>query len=106
MRVCTQCLALELVRVCQGIHDGELRDAYMNEYHNFNPDELRVRLAALLQDPTTPYQRYKGPLGAPESKGMGLDFDKMLKNIVKRIPTQAPAPVEDRYVPPDPSGYK
>ena len=44
--------------------------------------------------------------GAPESKGMGLDFDKMLKNIVKRIPTQDPAPVEDRYVPPDPSGYK
>lgn len=77
-----------------------------NKFYNFNPDELRMRLAALLQDPTTPYERYKGSMGAPESKGNGLDFDQLMKNIAKEFQPQDPAPVEDRYVPPNPSGWK
>ena len=77
-----------------------------NKFYNFNPDELRMRLAALLQDPTTPYQRYKGSMGAPESKGNGLDFEQMMKIIAKGIQTQDPAPVDVRYVPPNPSGWR
>jgi len=56
----------------------------MNKYHNFNPDEKRMALAALLQDPTqVPQDTFKMP-GTPAAggggMGMGLmDLAKMLK---------------------------
>jgi len=50
----------------------------MNSMFNFNPDEKRVQLAALLQDPTQPYRKYSGPLGAGPSGGMSSDIMKML----------------------------
>jgi hypothetical protein len=65
----------------------------MNTYHNFNPDEKRMALAALLQDPTqVPQDTFKMP-GTPASgMGMGLmDMAKMMKK--KDLFSQAPAPV-------------
>ncbi len=50
----------------------------MNSMFNFNPDEKRVQLAALLQDPTQPYRKYSGPLGAGPSGGMNSEIMKML----------------------------
>jgi hypothetical protein len=70
----------------------------MNTIYNFNPDEKRMRLAAMLQDQTTPYRRYKGPLGAPKN-------GEMLE-IPKSVPRQKPAPIESIEVKPDFSGYK
>lgn len=64
----------------------------MNQYHNFNPDEKRMALAALLQDPMqVPQDTFKMP-GTPAGMGMGLmDMAKMMK---KKDPfSQAPAPV-------------
>jgi len=64
----------------------------MNTYHNFNPDEKRMALAALLQDPMqVPQDTFKMP-GTPAGMGMGLmDLAKMMK---KKDPfSQAPAPV-------------
>ena len=65
----------------------------MNQYHNFNPDEKRMALAALLQNPEQMSQdTFKMP-GTPSSNmGMGLmDMAKMMK---KKDPfSQAPAPV-------------
>lgn len=53
----------------------------MNKYHNFNPDEKRMALAALLQNPEQmPQDTFKMP-GTPASNmGMGLmDIAKMMK---------------------------
>ena len=47
----------------------------MNSSYNFNPDDKRMQLAALLQDPTQPYQKYRGPLGTPAgSSGGGMNW--------------------------------
>ena len=64
----------------------------MNKYHNFNPDEKRMALAALLQDPMqVPQDTFKMP-GTPAGMGMGLmDMAKMMKK--KDSFSQAPAPV-------------
>jgi hypothetical protein len=57
----------------------------MNSTYNFNPDDKRVQLAALLQDPTQPYRKYSGPLGAPSgsSGGMGVFNDAMMKMMMQ-----------------------
>jgi hypothetical protein len=54
----------------------------MNSTYNFNPDEKRMQLAALLQDPTQPYKRYSGPMGAPKSGGGGMN-DMMMKMMMQ-----------------------
>ncbi len=59
----------------------------MNSMFNFNPDEKRVQLAALLQDPTQPYRKYSGPLGAGPSAGMNSEIMKML---IQDKPKKAP----------------
>ena len=41
----------------------------MNSLYNFNPDDKRMQLAALLQDPTQPYQKYKGMPGSSNNNG-------------------------------------
>lgn len=71
----------------------------MNESYNFNPDEKRVQLVALLQDPTQPYQKYKGPLGAGPSAG-GAAGSKMLEMMMK-LPKKAP--VEEKSMQYDPA---
>lgn len=48
----------------------------MNSSYNFNPDDKRMQLAALLQDPTQPYQRAKNPMGTPSSGGGMNDLMK------------------------------
>ena len=50
----------------------------MNSTYNFNPEEKRMQLAALLQDPTQPYRKYSGPLGALKSAGGMNDIMKMM----------------------------
>jgi hypothetical protein len=56
----------------------------MNQYHNFNPDEKRMALAALLQNPEQmPQDTFKMP-GTPVAGGGGIgmglmDLAKMLK---------------------------
>ena len=70
----------------------------MNSMFNFNPDEKRVQLAALLQDPTQPYQKYKGPLGAGASAGMNSDIMKMLMQD-----KQKKAPVVEKSTQYDPA---
>ena len=52
----------------------------MNKYYNFNPDEKRMALAALLQNPEQmPQDTFKMP-GTPAGMGMGLmDMVKMMK---------------------------
>jgi hypothetical protein len=66
----------------------------MNSSYNFNSDDKRIQLAALLQDPTQPYQKYRGPLGAPA--GGGNMNDMMMKMMMKKAGTQPGAPVVDR----------
>jgi len=73
----------------------------MNETYNFNPDEKRMALAALLQNSASPYQRYKGPMGSPSSAGMMGSLGEMMKNM-KRSQFQQ-APVEDRSTTYDPA---
>ena len=65
----------------------------MNQYHNFNPDEKRMALAALLQNPDQmPQDTFKMP-GTPAS-GMGMGLMDMAKMMKKKDPfSQAPAPV-------------
>lgn len=65
----------------------------MNQYHNFNPDEKRMALAALLQNPEQmPQDTFKIP-GTPAS-GMGMGLMDMAKMMKKKDPfSQAPAPV-------------
>ena len=65
----------------------------MNQYHNFNPDEKRMALAALLQNPEQmPQDTFKMP-GTPAS-GMGMGLMDMAKMMKKKDPfSQAPAPV-------------
>lgn len=79
----------------------------MNSSYNFNPDEKRMQLAALLQDPTQPYRKYGGPLGTPGGAGggMGAFNDMMMKKMMqqKMNGTQPGAPVEDRSTQYDPS---
>ena len=72
----------------------------MNSMFNFTPDEKRVQLAALLQDPTQPYQRYKGPLGAGSSAGGGMSSD-IMKMLMKD--KQKKAPVEEKSTQYDPA---
>ena len=48
----------------------------MNSSYNFNPDDKRMQLAALLQDPTQPYQRAKNTMGSPSSGGSMNDLMK------------------------------
>ena len=67
----------------------------MNETYNFNPDDKRMQLAALLQDPTQPYQRYKGPMGAPPSGGNKM-MEMMMNEMMKKKPTQKPAPITEK----------
>lgn len=74
----------------------------MNTTFNFNPDDKRMQLAALLQDPTQPYQRAKNPMGAPSS-GMGGLNDMMMKMMMQKAGTQPGAPVADRSAPYDPN---
>lgn len=62
----------------------------MNQYHNFNPDEKRMALAALLQNPEQmPQDTFKMPGTPVAGGGMGLmDMAKMMK---KKDPfSQAP----------------
>ena len=79
----------------------------MNSSYNFNPDEKRMQLAALLQDQTQPYRKYSGPLGAPSGSGgsMGGMNDMMMKKMMqqKMNGTQPGAPVVDRSTQYDPS---
>ena len=70
----------------------------MNSMFNFNPDEKRVQLAALLQDPTQPYRKYSGPLGAGPSAGMNSEIMKMLMQD-----KQKKAPVVEKSTQYDPS---
>ena len=70
----------------------------MNSMFNFNPDEKRVQLAALLQDPTQPYRKYSGPLGAGPSAGMNSEIMKMLMQDKPRK-----APVEEKSMQYDPA---
>jgi len=56
----------------------------MNSTYNFNPDDKRMQLAALLQDPTQPYKRYSGPMGAPKSGGGGMN-DMIMKMIMQKM---------------------
>ena len=74
----------------------------MNSSYNFNPDDKRMQLAALLQDPTQPYQRAKNTMGAPSS-GMGGLNDMMMKMMMQKAGTQPGAPVVDRSAPYDPN---
>jgi hypothetical protein len=69
----------------------------MNSTYNFNPDEKRVQLAALLQDPTQPYKRYSGPMGAPKSGGGMNDM------IMKMMMQNRGAPVVDKSTQYDPN---
>ena len=59
----------------------------MNSTYNFNPEEKRMQLAALLQDPTQPYKRYSGPMGAPKSGGGGMGGlnDMMMKMAMQKM---------------------
>ena len=70
----------------------------MNSMFNFNPDEMRVQLAALLQDPTQPYRKYSGPLGAGPSAGMNSEIMKMLMQD-----KQKKAPVVEKSTQYDPA---
>ena len=70
----------------------------MNSTYNFNPKEKRMQLAALLQDPTQPYKRYSGPMGAPKSGGGGMD-----SNIMKMIMQNRGAPVVEKSTQYDPN---
>ena len=70
----------------------------MNSMFNFNPDEKRVQLAALLQDPTQPYRKYSGPLGAGPSAGMNSEIMKMLMQDKPKK-----APVEEKSMQYDPA---
>ena len=54
----------------------------MNSTYNFNPEEKRMQLAAMLQDPTQPYKRYSGPMGAPKSGGGGMN-DMIMKMMMQ-----------------------
>jgi len=74
----------------------------MNTTYNFNPDDKRMQLAALLQDPTQPYQRAKNTMGAPSSSMGGLN-DMMMKMMMQKAGTQPGAPVVDRSAPYDPN---
>jgi hypothetical protein len=65
---------------------------------NFNPDEKRVQLAALLQDPTQPYRKYSGPLGAGSSAGTNSEIMKMLMQD-----KQKKAPVVEKSTQYDPA---
>lgn len=60
-----------------------------------------MQLAALLQDPTQPYQKYRGPLGTPAGGG-GMN-DMMMKMMQKKAGTQPVAPVVDRSASYDPN---
>ena len=70
----------------------------MNSMFNVNPDEKRVQLAALLQDPTQPYRKYSGPLGAGPSAGMNSEIMKMLMQD-----KQKKAPVVEKSTQYDPA---
>ena len=72
----------------------------MNSMFNFNPDEKRVQLAALLQDPTQPYRKYSGPLGAKPSAGGGMSSDIMKMLMQDK---QKKAPVEEKSTQYDPA---
>jgi len=72
----------------------------MNSTYNFNPDEKRVQLAALLQDPTQPYQKYKGPLGAKPSAGVGMNSEIMKMLMQDK---QKKAPVVEKSTQYDPN---
>ena len=75
----------------------------MNELYNFNPDEKRMALAALLQNSASPYQRYKGPMGSPSSAGMMGGLSEMMKYMKRSPYEQAPSPVDDRSTMYDPA---
>ena len=68
----------------------------MNSTYNFNPEEKRMQLAALLQDPTQPYRKYNGPLGAPKSAS-GMN------DIMKMMMQNRGAPVVDKSTQYDPN---
>ena len=72
----------------------------MNSMFNFNPDEKRVQLAALLQDPTQPYRKYSGPLGAGASAGGGMSSDIMKMLMQDK---QKKAPVVEKSTQYDPA---
>ena len=59
----------------------------MNSTYNFNPEEKRMQLAAMLQDPTQPYKKYSGPMGAPKSGGGGMGGlnDMMMKMAMQKM---------------------
>lgn len=67
----------------------------MNQYHNFNPDEKRMALAALLQNPEQmPQDTFKIPGTPVAGGGMGMGLMDMAKMMKKKDPfSQAPAPV-------------
>lgn len=63
----------------------------MNQAYNFNPDDKRIQLAALLQDPTQPYQKYKGPMGGPAPSG-----GKMMEMMMNEMMKKKPAPITEK----------
>ena len=67
----------------------------MNTYHNFNPDEKRMALAALLQNPDQmPQDTFKMPGTPVAGGGMGMGLMDMVNMMKKKDPfSQAPAPV-------------
>jgi hypothetical protein len=71
----------------------------MNSYFNFNPDDKRMQLAALLQDPTQPYRKYSGPLGAPGGAGNSGMNDMIMKMAMQN----RGAPVVDKSTQYDPN---
>ena len=70
----------------------------MNSTYNFNPDDKRMQLAAMLQDPTQPYKRYSGPMGAPKSGGGGMN-----DMIMKMMMQNRGAPVVEKSTQYDPN---
>ena len=70
----------------------------MNSTYNFNPEEKRMQLAAMLQDPTQPYKRYSGPMGAPKSGGGGMN-----DMIMKMMMQNRGAPVVEKSTQYDPN---
>jgi hypothetical protein len=63
----------------------------MNSTYNFNPEEKRMQLAALLQDPTQPYRKYSGPLGAPGGAGNSGMNDMIMKMMMQKTSGMQPS---------------
>lgn len=75
----------------------------MNQTFNFTPEEKRVKLAELLQEPAQQYKKYSGPL-SQASGSSGANIGEMMKLMMKNKKfEQLPAPTVDKSVPYDPN---